>query len=211
MASLLQWMELHDKLSGWAQAVGALIALFIAIMIPAWQRMAERRDARIAAAALESVICDNVFRVMLDSHLYATRAVIHSKRPAGKAVDELGATDLLARILQLEQRETDFRRGEFERKCRNVVLSGMNMLRGAILTGEGPNDYDLRSIEADLGYLDRDTKHHLFNMDRATRYQTVSHFPGPIRFIWHLIWWRKWKQWVKANPLPALANTSKSK
>jgi len=36
------WLESHEKLSGWAQTLGALLALFVAVGVPLWQQARER-------------------------------------------------------------------------------------------------------------------------------------------------------------------------
>ncbi|MGX7744942.1 hypothetical protein [Rhodopseudomonas parapalustris] len=51
---LIAWLELHDKLAGWAQFVGAMIAIaitYFTAFAPAWRR---KRQLRSAAARLLS-------------------------------------------------------------------------------------------------------------------------------------------------------------
>lgn len=64
IADVIQWAESHEKLSGWAQAVGSIIALLVAIKLPAWQdsynRSAENsqitaRIKLIAVAARDAI------------------------------------------------------------------------------------------------------------------------------------------------------------
>ncbi|VVD29208.1 hypothetical protein [Paraburkholderia dioscoreae] len=212
MPDLLRWMEDHDKLSGWAQAIGAVLALVIAIMIPAWQRMAERRDRRVEAAALDAVMVGALFHVMLDAESYAHSALLQADRPASEiSVDEIGATDLLARILQLEERERDFLRSTIEGKCRSVVLKSMKLIKVASVRGKPPLQMEIGSINNEIVWLNRDRERVLFEMDRANRYETISRFPGLVRFVWHLIWWGKWKRWLKANPVPRSSKFPESK
>lgn len=46
MTTLICWLESHQHLSGWAQALGSFIALFIAIAVPYRQTRAAREEAR---------------------------------------------------------------------------------------------------------------------------------------------------------------------
>lgn len=39
VSGLVQWMGENDKLAGWAQAVGAGLALVVAIGVPWWQQI----------------------------------------------------------------------------------------------------------------------------------------------------------------------------
>ncbi len=54
MGTITSWLEAHDKLSGWAQLVGAMLALgvtYLTAFIPIWNR---KRQLRKAAARLLS-------------------------------------------------------------------------------------------------------------------------------------------------------------
>jgi hypothetical protein len=44
MASIICWLEQHDKLSGWAQTVGALVAIIVTICIFMYQNRQFRRQ-----------------------------------------------------------------------------------------------------------------------------------------------------------------------
>ena len=54
MGDLISWLEAHDKLAGWAQFIGAMLALgatYLTAFIPIWNR---KRQLRKAAARLLS-------------------------------------------------------------------------------------------------------------------------------------------------------------
>jgi hypothetical protein len=46
IVQLSTWIEAHPGAAAWVQAVGSLVAIGIAIWVPAWQRRTARRDAR---------------------------------------------------------------------------------------------------------------------------------------------------------------------
>lgn len=52
---LIEWLEAHANLSGWAQAIGALLSLWVAIVLPEARQARRSRAARRAVAiALDS-------------------------------------------------------------------------------------------------------------------------------------------------------------
>lgn len=56
MEQVLAWMEAHDKLAGWAQAVGAVAAIVVAFVVAALQaRYALRHEERRSAERLRSL------------------------------------------------------------------------------------------------------------------------------------------------------------
>lgn len=48
--SLMCWLEAHDKLAGWAQFLGAMLALAAAIGVPAWLNRDARLQSRLRSA-----------------------------------------------------------------------------------------------------------------------------------------------------------------
>jgi hypothetical protein len=57
MASIICWLEQHDKLSGWAQTVGALVAIIVTICIFMYQNRQFRRQRNADKVAfLEGVL-----------------------------------------------------------------------------------------------------------------------------------------------------------
>ena len=69
----MDWFEAHDKLSGWAQAFGAIFALAVAILLARYQsRVANRRDDSRTAERVRALarmlaymrdMCDGSFRI----------------------------------------------------------------------------------------------------------------------------------------------------
>jgi hypothetical protein len=48
MSNLIVWMEDHPGIASWAQMVGSLVALIVAIGVPVWERRLAERAARLA-------------------------------------------------------------------------------------------------------------------------------------------------------------------
>lgn len=60
MGNLVEWLEAHDKLAGWAQFIGAMLALLVTYLTafaPIWRRKRELRNAgkRLLAHGYEAI------------------------------------------------------------------------------------------------------------------------------------------------------------
>lgn len=60
MGDLIQWLEAHEKLSGWAQFAGAIVALFVTYFtafVPIWSRNRQLQEAgtRLLAHGYEAI------------------------------------------------------------------------------------------------------------------------------------------------------------
>lgn len=72
--SSLAWIEMHPALSGWVQALGALVAIAVAIVVPYLQRRLERRDEGVdqeRQAIGLALLIDGELRVLLGQLLRA--------------------------------------------------------------------------------------------------------------------------------------------
>jgi len=101
------WMMHNEKLSGWAQAVGALLAIGIAILVPALQRYSERRSAQIAEARRNLALVQGLFYLLRDVGIFLEGFKQRRKMPRKLLNDPVAVDDLLSRIAALESREDD--------------------------------------------------------------------------------------------------------
>ncbi|HEV7659340.1 MAG TPA: hypothetical protein VGO55_05795 [Allosphingosinicella sp.] len=50
MSAIISWLETHDKLAGWAQFMGAMLALgatYFTVFVPIWHRKRQLRNAAV--------------------------------------------------------------------------------------------------------------------------------------------------------------------
>jgi hypothetical protein len=105
---VIDWMETHDKLAGWAQTFGALIALVLAIAIPWWQRKEQLKDARVTALRLECHLTSLLCLLVGDTWSVSERIQSNpDPTPTELQVQLVYLEDLRIRINGLEPRLPD--------------------------------------------------------------------------------------------------------
>lgn len=119
---VMQWMEQHDKLSGWAQTVGAVIGIVIAIAIPAYQRWTQMLDIRRQRSELGLINEQTAYFLLSDISNWLTGHRTLATMPRQNVRHDMERDDLLARIQALEARMTD-----------HNIVEALFRTRGAIL------------------------------------------------------------------------------
>ncbi|TNC78195.1 hypothetical protein FHI69_02535 [Janthinobacterium lividum] len=102
---LLNWMNGNDKLSGWAQFYGALIAIFFAIAVPAWQRHSQNLDRWRDGEDINASLSQNSFFLIGEVFNYVNGCANGGAMPRAMLHDSDRCHDLLKRIHALELRE----------------------------------------------------------------------------------------------------------
>lgn len=104
----IDWMEANDKLAGWAQTFGSLLALVLAIGIPWWQRKEQLKDARVTALRLECHITYLLCLLVGDTwSVFKRMQVKPDPAPTELEVELVYLEDLRVRINGLEPRLPD--------------------------------------------------------------------------------------------------------
>lgn len=106
----LAWMRANQDLSGWAQAIGAVVAILIAIVIPAYQRHTQTLDARRLEAGLNLALATSCRFLLNDVIIFFKALLGTAPMPRSSRRDDVQMSDLLERIRALESRETNHAR-----------------------------------------------------------------------------------------------------
>lgn len=107
LAIWIDVLKKNDSLSGWAQFLGAMISIAIAIGVPAWQHYRQRLTERRAAAEASHANALSIFYLLGEIKSYLERALNSASIPRHVFRDDIGRDDLLRRIHALEMREND--------------------------------------------------------------------------------------------------------
>lgn len=131
VSGLVQWMGENDKLAGWAQAVGAGLALVVAIGVPWWQHHREQRARKMEALQLEFYLASNLVYLVGDVQLlcqWIVRLMEMGKIELGLVSRSLGLTfdDVLERMRAHEARDLNVERRIILAKVRDHVFNALS-------------------------------------------------------------------------------------
>lgn len=147
--TVVTWMRANEDLSGWAQAVGAFIALFIAIAIPAWQRRQQRSDTRLEELTLDVTLGSGVFFVLNDAELWINEMIEKTFMTRNEARTDFIFNDLIERILLWEGRETNDHRVISLYLTRGAIARTQNKLAWSVLQRKPIMDGEIVLLKAD--------------------------------------------------------------
>ena len=113
MATLSQavvWMNNNPVLVGWVQAAGALVALFIVIGFPIWQRGNRVRQARIAKLSLDVTLAQSVLLILTDAKSWIDYVLWTRGHKTDDVTEVIDSAELISRLLVCEKRESNWER-----------------------------------------------------------------------------------------------------
>ena len=102
LKEILTIMENNQSLAGWAQAIGALIGIALAILIPAYQRYTQILDAKRQRSEIRLNHDLGVFYLLGDIKSWLESQNNGSDYPRSLNLAELTRDELLKRILMFE-------------------------------------------------------------------------------------------------------------
>jgi hypothetical protein len=114
--TFLGWIEGHPGLASWVQAVGAIAALMLAVLLPWLSRRNEKRDAIDARLSM-------FFVLLVDTESVLKRHINHDMRPTVN-----GLASVLARIDELLGAEKDLWIAQQALQARSVISELAAML-----------------------------------------------------------------------------------
>jgi hypothetical protein len=126
----LKWFEANPNLSGWAQTIGALLALVVAIITPALQHHLTERRRALDEQSLDLYLCMATRMVLHDILCFGRRVIELIDLPREEIRDELMVSELLERLRNLEIRDKDLARQASQYAGRWAVLSLAQFLNG---------------------------------------------------------------------------------
>lgn len=122
MQELLIWMEQHEKLAGWAQTVGAVIALAIALAVPWFQHIYAARRTKIADLEKELILSMSTRLVLVDVLLSLERAIQLADLPKIELRDDRMIGEILERLRNLDARDVNLARQASQYSARWIIL-----------------------------------------------------------------------------------------
>lgn len=122
MEHTIAWLKANQDLSGWAQTVGALLALLVALVVPWMQHAAQARRERLVE--LESNIFLSLATMLLlrDAQNLSSRVCQLADLPKHELSDPVFVVDLLERLRSLDARDSSVPRQAAQYVARAAVL-----------------------------------------------------------------------------------------
>jgi hypothetical protein len=120
-AELLSWLEQHDKLAGWAQFLGVIIAVAIAVLVPWWQMRGIRRQERLRFLEEDLICTRGEFFLISDLCAWVGNLIQADTLPRKQLRSDSFKADVLDRLREWESREVREERALWLFNARNEV------------------------------------------------------------------------------------------
>lgn len=184
--ALLRWMEANDKLAGWAQFAGAMLALIIAIWVPWYQSRRSERAARAERLDRDLASLQGVYYLLVDISIWLKTAADRGDVPREQFHGPVEVNDLLERVKLWESRDDDFDRVTALFMARGAVMRtqqslSLGFLRGKAVTAEERARFlaTRETVLADIQQIEKQ-RHRIH---RARLMNRVMWFQKPIVFV----------------------------
>lgn len=184
--ALLRWMEANDKLAGWAQFGGAMLALLIAIWVPWYQARVSERTARAERLDRSLASLQGVYYLLVDIAIWLKGVGDRGHMPRREFRDPVEVNDLLERLKIWESRDDDFERVTALFRARGAVARthqslSLGFLQSAPVTKEerGRIQQYVDAVRADIELIDKQRE----RVHRARLMNKVVWFMKPVVVI----------------------------
>ncbi len=149
----INWLNANPNLSGWAQALGAIVAVLIAIWVPAFQRWQQLKDSRRIEIESDLVCASGVFLLMSDAESWLQGHQVTAEMQRADSRRDVVFHDLMDRIKLWEQREKDGNRVICLYTARHALLRTQTRLEYRFLQSKGMAPKELDFLATDIQQL----------------------------------------------------------
>jgi hypothetical protein len=152
----LDWMRSVENapLSGWAQAIGAVLAILIAIAVPAYQRHSQLLDARRGLASLNLVLASSCGFLLNDVVVFLKGLIEKDNMPRAEFRDDTQINDMLERIRALEAREISHARIISLYAARGALILTNRELQQPFLQDRGLHEKEILLLKKRIASVD---------------------------------------------------------
>ena len=122
MQQLIAWLKANQDLSGWAQTVGALLALAVAIVVPWLQHAAQARRETLLDLERNIYLSLATMLLLRDAQILGSRVRQLADLPKHEINDPVLVVDLLERLRTLDSKDSSVPRQASQYVARAAVL-----------------------------------------------------------------------------------------
>ncbi|MCT9810832.1 hypothetical protein N0K08_09310 [Acidovorax sp. Be4] len=200
MEDLLAWMKVNQDLSGWAQTIGALLALLVALAVPWVQHASQaRRDKLIE---LEGNIYLSLATMLLlrDALSLSTRVRQLAHMPKHEVNDPVLVIDLLERLRTLDAKDSSVPRQASQYIARAAVLRINHYIDSGQAQSRELSPPVLEIMQTDSSHMETEHSKLNFLLDDLLYQQTklqVSMWKRP--WVWYGFKTKTGRKWLNAT------------
>jgi hypothetical protein len=151
----------HDgDYAAWAQAIGSIAAILVAVAVPWWQRHNEQIDRHLERVATAVTLAQSVYFSVRDARNYLARVVGASENqvPRSQLTEDPVPTELVARLTGLESREFDLERTIALYHARSDVLRTNGAVHALFIRGNPLNADEINVVREAIVRLDEQSQ-----------------------------------------------------
>ena len=200
MEEVLAWMNANPNLSGWAQTVGALFALLIALWVPWMQHTAQSRRTKLVELENNIYLSQATMLLLRDAQNLNERVRQLADLPRLEIYDPVLVTDLLERLRTLDAKDNSIPRQASQYIARAAVLRVNYYLDSGQAQFRELSPPVLKLLEDDCLHMENEFRKLNFLLQDFLYQQTkqqVAIWKRP--FVWYGFKTKAGRKWLEAS------------
>lgn len=200
MDDVLVWMADNDKLAGWAQTAGALLALFVALLVPCLQHIAQARREKLAELERNIYLSLSTMLLLRDALNLSVRVRELAHMPKHEINDPALVVDLLERLRILDAKDSSIPRQASQYVVRAAVLRINHLLDSGKAQSRELSQEVLDILQADASHMENEHAKLNFLLDDMLYQQTkLQVAPWGRLLVWYGFKTKAGRNWLKAR------------
>jgi hypothetical protein len=202
MLELIPWLKANQDLSGWAQTIGALLALLVAIAVPWMQHAAQTRRERLAKLEQNIYLSLATLLLLRDASNLNSRVRQLAELPKQEINDPVLVSDLLERLRTLDAKDSSVPRQAAQYVARAAVLRINHYLDSGQALSRKLTKQVVEILDKDCAQIDAEHAKVSFLLNDLIYQQTklqVASWKRP--WVWYGFKTKAGRRWLNAASL----------
>ncbi|MEF9946977.1 MAG: hypothetical protein RR800_01325 [Comamonas sp.] len=200
MDDVLAWMADNDKLAGWAQTAGALLALFVALLVPCLQHIAQARREKLAELERNIYLSLSTMLLLRDALNLSVRVRELAHMRKHEINDPVLVVDLLERLRILDAKDSSIPRQASQYVARAAVLRINHFLDSGKAQSRELSREVLDILKTDSSHIENEHAKLNFLLDDLLYQQTkLQVTPWGRLLVWYGFKTKAGRKWLEAR------------
>lgn len=200
MNDVLVWMANNDKLAGWAQTVGALLALFVALFVPWAQHIAQARRDKLVDLERNIYLSLSTMLLLRDAMNLSARVREMAHMPKHEINDPVLVIDLLERLRILDAKDSSVPRQASQCVARAAVLRINHFLDSGQAQSRELSREVLDVLQTDSSHMENEHAKLNFLLDEMLYQQTKLQVVFWKRlWVWYSFKTKAGRRWLEGQ------------